>query len=590
MSPRLPLSLALALCPVVALAEDPSGAEPLKSRIGRVTVYSDRAQVVRTSTDALTGTGRYVFTGLPGWVDADSVRVALAPMAAGRVLDVSVETRHLAEASSDAVREAEAKVRETADAISGLDDELKTLADEVQRLEAIRAFRLDSLPKDLQTRDVPVKALKDTLGFVTEALRADRAAIREFGRKRRDLVPVLAARQRELAELTARTQLRQTAIVVEVELKASARLELTYMCPGATWEPTGDVRVASGAKGDRVEVSQVATVIQTTGEDWSQAELAFSTQSPGDVLDIPTAHGLLLDGSGEGLTAAVGKAGESFNKAQMMYAEDNEKQANKDEFWRANMQRQQTMQTRAAGRFAELRERGTTAHFKAMSGRTVRTDGKPVRVPIALGTFDAARHIVAVPEVSLNAVATAALVNGGTQPILPGTFALFVDGAFVGTSEVPFVAPGEKFTTFLGMVDQVKLERVLDKKSSALSRRGKRTQMTISHVVTAQNLGAHPLTLDFSDRVPVSRTDEIEVDDVETPKDAAPDSEGLIRWTETLAPGEKRSWRISYTLDYPTDFVARYRAAVESGAMPAPAPAKRMRSLEADIEQFESTF
>ncbi|MFT5433275.1 MAG: hypothetical protein ACI9OJ_003980, partial [Myxococcota bacterium] len=64
----------------------------LTSTITAVTVFSDRAQITRTAkptTDE--GTSTWTFAGLPGWVDDGSVRVALKPANAGRILDVQVK-------------------------------------------------------------------------------------------------------------------------------------------------------------------------------------------------------------------------------------------------------------------------------------------------------------------------------------------------------------------------------------------------------------------------------------------------------------------------------------------------------------------
>ena len=53
-----------------------------------MTVYADRAQVTRHATVELSATtGRYALAKLPGWIDAESVRVALDPPGAGQILD-----------------------------------------------------------------------------------------------------------------------------------------------------------------------------------------------------------------------------------------------------------------------------------------------------------------------------------------------------------------------------------------------------------------------------------------------------------------------------------------------------------------------
>jgi len=587
-------ALAAALYAVPALAAEPT---PLSTKITAVTVYADRAQVARSARVELPSSpGRFVIARLPGWIDAESVRVALDPPRAGEVLDVTVETAYLAESAEEAVRKAQAALRDVQDELQVIADEERVLHDEIARLESIRAFSIGKVPKDLATGDLKVKTLGETMTFVSEALRADRKQLRALAKKRREIEPILAARSRELGEVQTRAQLQQSTVTIEARGSGSATMRVSYLTPGAAWEPTGELRVSKG--GTAVTILQYASVVQTTGEDWNGATLAFSTQRPGEMLDVPRAHGLMLDKGGAGLGDVLGRMGESFSRAQTVYAEQNAYVARNKDKWRSSLARQAEVQSRAVAHFARLTKRGTTAHFAALSDRNVRADGKTVRVPIASGEYAATAKLVAVPEVSLNAVRTAELVNGGTRAILPGRVALYEDGAFVGTSELGFVAPGERFSVFLGVNDRVKLERVLDKKTSALYRRGKRTEMAISFVVTVENLGGEPVSIDIADRVPITQHDDIEVSDLVLPTKVKPDAQGVVRWSESIPARTKRSWRIGYTLEYPTDFVARAQESEKEGmddarrhpSSPSAAPYPKARKMYKDIDALEKAL
>jgi len=573
------LAATLAVAPARAHAEEPRA---LATKISAVIVYADRAQVTRTGAVELGSTpARVVVPGLPGWIDEESVRATLAPVGAGRILDVVVERSFLAEASEEAVRKAEQAVNEATDALSAVSDEEAVLRAEIAQLEAVRAFSLDKLPRDMATREVKVGTFGETVTYVSEALRRDKKALRELQQRRRTLEPELEARVRARDELQSRAQLEQRSVIVELEGKGRATLTLTYLTPGATWEPLGELRTSAGK--DEVTLAQFAQVVQSTGEDWDGAELSFSTQRPAETLNVPEVQSLLLGAAGSGLGEVLGRMGQSFERAQANYAEQNEvfNQGRAD--YRANMDRQMEIQSRSAQNFETLSQRGTTAHYTARSKRPIRADGKPIRVPIALNTFAMTPKLVAVPEVSLNAVRTGEIVNTGEQPILPGKFALFVDGAFVGTSELPFVAPGETFTTYLGVNERVKLERTLDRKRSKLDRGSRMTKLTVSYLITAENLSDVPLTVELGDRVPVAQADSIEVDEVKIPKESKRDASGIVRWTVTLAPKSSKQWRIEYQLEYANDLLQR--EAPRKSMAPAPA-----RMLYDDIEKLEQMF
>lgn len=559
------------------LATGPARADeprPLTTRISAVTVYADRAQVTRTASVDL-GVGRYAIAKLPGWLDGESVRATLTPASAGRILDVAVEKSFLVAASEEAVRVAEAKVREVADEILGLTDEEKTIQAEIAQLEAIRAFSLDKLPRDMATRDIKVKTFAETLDYVSAALRKNKQLMREVQKKKRALEPQLAARQREQNELRAKSQLEESTIVIELKGEGRATLTVTYLTPGATWEPVGELRVTEGGKA--VSLVQFASIVQTTGEDWEGAELSFATQRPDQTLAIPQVQALLL-GDGAGLGEVVQKMDESFNRARASYSNRNEIESQNRRGWADQVSAQAQIEQRVTRTFGELARRGTTAHFSALSPRVVRADGKAVRVPIATSEFSAAVRMVAVPEVSLNAVRTAEIKNTAELAILPGKVALFADGAFVGTSEFNFVAPGETFSTFLGVFDRLKLERSLDRKKSAIKRTGKRTELKVSYLVTAENLADVPVVLELGDRIPVAQLSDIEIDDVKLPEGAKRDASGVVTWTSTIAPKKKLSWRIEYTIEYPNDLFTKSK----SPAMPAP-----QRKMMDDLESLE---
>lgn len=598
---RWPLAAAVALLALLAQPAYASEPEVVSSRISAVTVFADRAQVTRQASVELRGAepGRFAFARLPGWIDAESLRVAVEPAGAAQILDVAIQPVFAAEAAEESLRKAQAAFLEVSDQLGEIADEERNLQEEIKRLEALRMLSIDKLPRELAVGETRVKNLAETMSYLSDTIRADQKQLRALGKKRRDLEPIQSQRRAELSELQVRAQLQTSTVVVELRpqtkrpadsgVAQAISIKISYLTPGASWEPSGELRVAQAAAG--VQVLQSATVVQTTGEDWTGAALAFSTQRPDDVLDVPEAHGLMLDRGGAGLHDVVGRMTQSFSKAQTVYASQNQQMAKNRKHWDDSLARQNDVQQRALQSFTRLTQRGTTAHFAALAERSVRSDGKPVRVPIAMGEFPYRARIVAVPEVSLNAVRVAEVVNSGQVAILPGPAALFSEGAFIGAGQLEFAAPGESFSVFMGVQDRVKLERVLDKKISGLHRGGRRTEMKLSFVVTAENLGSEPLTLDLSERIPVAQSEDIEVNNVETPRKVKPDSQGLVRWTETLPPKAKLSWRVSYTLDYPSDFVQRRREMPSprrpEGLGPGAAP---KRPMYEQIDMLEKNF
>jgi uncharacterized protein (TIGR02231 family) len=209
-------------------------------------------------------------------------------------------------------------------------------------------------------------------------------------------------------------------------------------------------------------------------------------------------------------------------------------------------------------------------------------------VPIGRTQLKAKQANVAAPERSLNAAQTLEMQNESGQPLLPGSVALYQAGAFLGMTNLDFVADGEQFALFLSVADQLKLTRTLDKKRSSLVKK-QHTQMQLAFVVTVENLSSKPVSLKLADRIPVSEEKDVVISGVRIAPDTKADSKGVLRWALTLQPKETRRLEIQYQIEYPPSLVLETtREARPSPSAPMAAP--KARDLKSDIQHLEETF
>jgi uncharacterized protein (TIGR02231 family) len=572
--------------PVAADVPEVSDGRVLQSRVTKVTVYSDRARVTRRATvDLTTAPTVFAFRRLPGWVDDGSVRVSSS---AGRIVDVRVERNFLARATDRTWQRARARHQALTDRLAALADELGVLEAQKKQIEGIKAFSLEKINRDAVLGDIKVKSYAEVLAFISDSLRATAKARRAALQKREEITPEHQASQRRLDELRSLMKLEETTVLVTLQggRAGAATVELTYMIPGATWEPMHELRVStSDAK--TAEVISFAVVTQTSGEDWRDARLSFSTQSSVQSVRIPELEALTL-GDTTTATRILTSKTSSFNRAQRAFKRQSKLwnkvhgrasgRENFDQVFQSKIKYLQVVQSKTVRIFESLQKRGTTAHFRASAAPSVRGDGHPVRMLIGRSTLRTRQKIVAVPEQSLNAARTLAMTNSTGQPFLPGKVALYQDGAFLGMTDVDFIAQGERFSLFLSVADHIKLSRRLDKKHSALVRK-KRNTMRVAFIVTVENLSSEATALALADRIPVSENKEIRIDRVKITDGVKPDSQGLLRWPLTLKPRERRELRVAYRVEYPSELVLearrkrRRRMATRRASPAAPSPA-----------------
>ncbi|MBK9036329.1 MAG: mucoidy inhibitor MuiA family protein [Myxococcales bacterium] len=547
------------------VADAGSDAQALTSRVSKVTVYSDRARVSRQATAALTSEPTvFAFRSLPGWVDDGSVQVSAS---AGRIVDVRVDRRFLAQATDASWRRVEAEHKALTAKRAALTDEVAVLDAQKAQIEAIKAFSLAKITQDTVIGDVSVQSYGDVLGFITASLRTTASARRDVAAQLDELAPELEASQRRLEDAKGLMKLEETTVLVTLQAGAptSATVELTYMLPGVTWEPMHELR-ASTTDAKNVEVISFASLSQTSGEDWGGAELSFSTQSTTQSVRIPELEALTL-GDTQTATRILTTQASSFTRAQQAFAGQSQMwnmvhqdasamraRASFEQVYQSNVEYLEVVQGRTVSIFESLEKRGTTAHFTAQPVASVRGDGHPVRLLIGRSVLGSTQQIVAAPEQSLSAARTLAMTNATGQALLPGKVALYQDGTFLGLTDIAFIAQGERFALFLSVADQLKLTRQLDRKQSTLIRKA-RNQMQVVFVVTVENLGAEATTFTLADRIPVSENKDIKVDKVAITPAVKPDAQGLLHWELTLKPGERREFRIGYQVEYPAELV-----------------------------------
>ncbi|PJB47667.1 MAG: hypothetical protein CO108_03695 [Deltaproteobacteria bacterium CG_4_9_14_3_um_filter_63_12] len=589
--------------PEVAVSVDVSSESDeteLASVIKTVTVYSDRALVTRQATAQVsTEPTVFAFKRLPGWVDDGSVRVAVS---AGRIVDVRVQRTFLARATDKTYKAAEEHHQDLSNQLAALDDELQILAAQQAQIESIRAFSLEKLTADTSYGTLSVKDYGSVVEFITDSLRATADAKRAAVLARSQLLPEFEASQRTLDELQSLMSLEETTVLVTLlgtEEEAST-LNLTYMMPGATWEPLHELR-AQTTDSKSVEVVSYAVVTQTTGEDWDAAELSFSTQSSTESVRIPELEALTL-GDTQNSSRTQTTRVSSFTRAELAYEGQNQlwnkvhqksqsESENFEQDYQSNMELLQVVQDRTVQLFQTLQLRGTTAHFRAEAVKSVRGDGHPVQLRIGGSTLQSVQKIVAVPEQSLNAARTLEMTNSSDKPFLPGRVALYQDGAFLGMTDIDFIAAGEDFALFLSVADHLKLSRTLDRKSSSLVRK-KFNRMQVSFIVSVENLSDAATSFTLADRIPVSENKDITVTNVVITPAESPDSKGILFWNLTLQPKESRTFKLSYQVEYPPTLVLETQrrrdaeALYPSSSAPARSKSRQIEDQLMDLEQM----
>jgi len=316
---------------------------------------------------------------------------------------------------------------------------------------------------------------------------------------------------------------------------------LEYLIKGANWTPIYDARM--GFKGDTVEISYYAEVIQKTSEEWRDIELTLSTSrplqatSPGELNNWQLA--IIEPERSPNLCYEIDAEFKVAGKQDQLrvYDTSNRTTISKNEFGTAPITNvdQLLAQTSAfvlnnegevfirGGRAGEVSyivdgvplndplgsvgEYGANLHlvsgsiatpdsymyntmFTVQRKETILSGEQSVRTAIAQWKLSGEIELISRPRNREGAYRFVKMTNNEDAPLLPGNVNLFVGQDFLGKTSINnLIVPGEKFKLFFGRDNNVRVTRdIVDRKKI-----NKRDKVVISEVIkiTVENKGLY---------------------------------------------------------------------------------------------------
>ncbi len=502
----------------------------VEAPIVAVTVYPQQARITRRGKAALGEGTRLRIPGLPLTLDPDSVRVTGTGPALITGVDIGTE-RHAEPA--DATLRALVEQRRTDQAtIDNLTDDDWAAATKVDMLTKLSSRSSGSFAKTLadgRTNPAQLAEVTGALGEqLTEAIRARRQLTETLTRLRDDL----AALDRRIAEHSAQSEKDSSSVTIELETAepdGEIELELSYVVPGASWEPGYDVRV----RGTDVTVMSYGLITQHTGEDWPECELALSTARPATTMVVPELQPWYLDRAQpirpmapamyRGSAAPGGMA-----DARMVEAAGPPMQA----------------------KFAEVEQGSTAMTYRPSRPIAVPSGAQGHRTTLAQLDLAAELGYVTAPMLAQEAYLRATVVNASEHALRPGRAAVFHEAEFVGTTRLDAWAPGEEIELALGVDDRIRVDRELVRRTASKAALSGQKRREAEYRIEIANHSPRQATVAVLDQAPVSRDDTITVRDVRSsPEPVETSALGEFTWRLQLPPGETGVITLSFRVD-----------------------------------------
>lgn len=524
-------------------AEGDPGLPPCPSRALRVTLFEDRAEVIRRASVPAAARPTWVsLAGISPYVDERSVQ-ARALGAGVRVLAARVRfrahrERALGREEIDAL-EAEARRAEREETSAKLAlDRAERAEWHAKTLTAEWLEGVGAAPRGARAPEA-VASWREALGSIErlamDALDQAAAARDAQGRA----AEALARAEARLAEGKAEKPRYEARIEVLIAASAegTAELEVTYRVPSALWRPEHLVRIArvpepaaaegGGAPTSPLEITTIATAWQRTGEAWDDVEVRFSTARPALAASPP-----LLT---EDVLVARRKTDVERSRVEVDLREQSVAVAGL------------SRGARAVDEMPGVDDGGEPVLLAPQERVSIASDGRPFRVEVQQVTVTALVERVLFPEIApvAHLRATATLTKGG--PLLAGPVRIVRGESLVGRAKVGYVGKGEPFEVGLGVDDGVRVRREQTEQRETVPVIG--TQKIRRKVkVYLSNLSSEARRVLVTERLPVSEIGDVEVSLLEPGGFRLEAQDGFLKRDVDLGPNATETLELGYEI------------------------------------------
>lgn len=519
----------------------------LDSQIVAVTVYNDQAWVTRRALVSLSGEEEeLVITPLPVTLATDSIRVSSVGTGVVKLLEVRCDRQQTIEPIEEKVTQLTRDIQRIETQKRHLQAQIDALFLQSDFIAGLREKTEEPFSQSLARKNLSLSEILDFLNFLGSQYCEYAIAAGECKAQLSELEKELQTLRTTLQKIQTPQPKENLNVIVGVEVQKAGEIELeiAYMIANATWHPHYDLRVNSTS--DQINLSYLAEITQSTGEDWLGVELTLSTAKPGHStlppqlkpwhIDVPMARMEEMAQRSMPYPPAMALPMPMFRTpAKPVKSEIAENNIN------------ETVITPNP-------QQGSLVTLKIAGEGKIPSDGTPHKITISQQDYPCRCEYVAIPSLVSFAylqVYVRNSINGLT--LLPGKANIFRNHSFIGITKLENILPGEEFQLNLGIDEGLTIERDLvelqvDKKLISNQRR-----ITYGYRLTVTNLLNKVANLQLTEQLPVSRSEHIQVYLIENSPEIQQGKAGILNWLLTIAPQEQQEIYYQFTVEHPPE-------------------------------------
>lgn len=565
----------------------PSLANTIESRISSVTVYLNGAQVYRKAKTTLKkGTNEIIIDDVSPYLNTKSIQAS----ASGSPLILNV--KHQIE-YNDPIFVSEPLPEKIQSQINILEDslffqnlQLQKIRNQITNLDQEKRIitnnktirgegRADSLAIFMQA----VEFYHEKLNVIENQLLQMRIQEHKLTQKVNDtnvdLSELRSYSAHKTVQPTVKPQVHQIVLTVHSDYETEAEFFVNYLVNRAGWIPSYDLR-ATGAD-DPVNLTYKASIYQKTGEDWDNVKLTLSTFNQSCSFTVPTLAMWEIQNKAElanrnqqqNLLGYVASDSITMIEQSNFYSNTLIPTNNATINWSTSVtdatfaapitsngftigtqQDQFILPKSLAG---SMDKTLSNVEFTIKNRYSIKADGKETMMVV--NNVDMASHFnyISVPKLDTDAFLLANLTDWRKYNLLPAKANIYFNNSFVGETSIQPSQMSDTLALAVGRergfeITRKKIED--DAKEKNVSSNVKR-EITIELAV--KNTTGETASIELKDQIPVSKSDEIKVKQIEMNGARINDKTGILSWKLELAPNESKIITFTYEIVHDKD-------------------------------------
>lgn len=517
----------------------------LDSQIKEVTMYSDRALVVREAQfNVAPGLNLLEFGDIPEAAEESSLRATLTATNA-RIIGLSLKSSKIT-GNDDRRKKLHSQLDTLWTNVYITKNRIAVLEKQKQMLEQLAANAAgssDAGSPDAQRWEAAYANVGRHMFQILDSLRIIK--LRE--EQTRALCNSL---ERELIAIDSTFNRRVKAVLIEVESAANvaSTVRIEYLVANTSWKPIYNVRLVDSGI---VEVQYLAEIFQNAGEDWNDVNLILSTAQPRRTTapsELPSRVISVIEPQQIEVATAESQV---ITRRGLLQPDAT-----------ANV-RSFEMHADSVDTPADLHPTGLVgfdATSSAYSTRlvlsrteTVRAGDRPSRVVVAVWRLSGEETLIARAQREPNAFRSIKLKNDSETPFLPGEMNLFAGGDYIGKYySAYYISPQQEFNLGFGIDDRIAVKREVRDRKVDVDDDKRKLSETVS--ISLINHSEIARTVSVEEALPYSADSRIKVViKSSNPKPKSLEAMGKTTWEVKLKPSEKAVVEFQYEVEYPSD-------------------------------------